>query len=289
MLSDAEVVIVGTGLMGTSLALALRGKVRIIIGVDANPATLETAAPHFDVISTDLSAAATADLIILATPVQTILALLKQLTPLAKPGALLLDLGSAKQEIVAMMNALPDHLSALGGHPMCGKEKSGPEAADAALYQGCKFVLCPTLHTTPQALVLAEQLIAAIGAQPVIADAQQHDEAVAAISHLPYMISVGLVETVLQFSRTKDDDLAWQLAASGFRDTSRLAASDVTMMVDTLLANREAVLRTISAFQSRLDTLQEALRLAPDSAFPELRDTLERAQQARRDWPKTQE
>src|SRR5258708_5603876 len=133
-LDEAEFTIVGTGLMGASLALALRGKVKMLRGVERDSVAREAAASLFDEITNDLSAALDSDVIVLAVPIQAILELLKVLGAQAKPGTLVLDLGSSKQEIVWAMDALPERLLAVGGHPMCGKETSGPQNADGTLF-----------------------------------------------------------------------------------------------------------------------------------------------------------
>lgn len=198
-----------------------------------------------------------ADLIVLATPVRTILELVPQVGALAPAGCLLMDLGSTKARIVGAMEALPPHLQAVGGHPMCGKEVSGLEAAEADLYQGATFVLTPLQRTSSEALTLARELVEAVGARPLLMDAERHDRLVAAVSHLPYLLSVGLVATTEEVAA--EDELVWELAASGFRDTSRLAASDVTMMLDILLTNRAAVGETLSRFADQLNAIAHLL------------------------------
>jgi prephenate dehydrogenase len=284
-LDEAEFTIAGTGLMGSSLALSLRGKVKALWGVDTDPAARTAAAPYFDRIGADLTEAATgADVIILATPVRAILRILDNLNlhtsaPILKPGALIIDLGSVKAPIVAAMDKLPETVSAVGGHPMCGKEFSGPLAADAKLYERCNFVLCSTRRSTPDALDFARQMINTLGARPLLLDAAQHDRAVAAISHMPYLLSGMLVGAVEHLA--EGDGTAWELAASGFRDTSRLAASDVTMMGDTVLSNREAVLAALDVFQEQLSFFRDLLI---DADEDQLRATLKSARLARLDW-----
>jgi prephenate dehydrogenase len=278
-LDEAEFTIVGTGLMGSSLALALRGKVKALNGVERNEATLQVAAPYFDTVTADLGSAATSDVIVLATPIRTILHLLKALALIAKPGTLILDLGSTKSGIVAAMNTLPDHLLAVGGHPMCGKEAGGPGAADGALYRGKIFALCDTLRTTPEARAFAVSMVKAIGAHELTVSAAQHDHAVAKISHLPHVLSIGLVGAVM--ADAQDDPTAWNLASTGFRDTSRLAGSDVTMLTDILLTNREAVLSAIAVFDEQIGAIKAAV-VASDEA--KLRAILEEAKQARSEW-----
>lgn len=280
-LSEAAFCIVGTGLMGTSLALALRGKVGKLIGVEANSSNRYAAASYFDTVSEDLAPAVSeADVVVLAAPIRAMLSILGKIGPLLRPGTLVLDLGSAKRQVVQAMDALPDGVLAIGGHPMAGKEQSGPSVADATLYRGCVFVLCPTRLTTPDALDYAKGMIWAIGAHHTIMQADRHDAAVAAISHVPYLLSVGLVSTVQNIAQ--HDQAPWRLAAGGFRDTSRLAGSDITMMGDTLLTNRQAVLDTLHVFRAQLDILESFLQTADEKA---LRGILESARQARLEWP----
>jgi prephenate dehydrogenase len=281
LLADSRITIIGTGLMGTSLAMALQGQVTALYGVDANHETRELAAPYFDDISAHIDFART-DVLILATPVHTILKLLDTLRTSAPPGLLILDIGSAKQLIVSAMNRLPETLIAVGGHPMAGKETSGPGGADGAIYRDCAFVICPTDRSTPDALEYAEALACAVGSRPLIMNAVQHDRAVAAISHLPYLLSVGLVAAV---SRSPDD-APWNLAAGGFRDTSRVAASDVTMMGDTVLTNRDAVLDAIELFKIQLNELEAALKSGDEVL---LKNMLDDARQMRLWWANRKE
>jgi prephenate dehydrogenase len=206
-----------------------------------------------------------ADLILLATPVRTILGLIPQVGPLAPPGCVLMDLGSTKVRIIEAMEALPPHVQAVGGHPMCGKEVSGVVAAEADLYEGAPFVLTPLRRTSPEALALAQELVEAVGARPLLMDAERHDHLVAAVSHLPYLLSVGLVATAEEVAA--EDELVWELAASGFRDTSRLAASDVTMMLDILLTNRQAVGEMLSRFAHQLDAIAHLLEASDEKGL----------------------
>ena len=217
-----------------------------------------------------------ADLIVLATPVRTILELVPQVGALATSGCLLMDMGSTKAKIVEAMEALPPHLQAVGGHPMCGKEASGLEVAEADLYQGATFVLTPLRRTRPEALTLAQELVETVGARSVLMDAERHDRLVAAVSHLPYLLSVGLVAAAEEVAA--EDELVWELAASGFRDTSRLAASDVTMMLDILLTNRAAVGETLSRFANQLNAIAHLLEADDEKG---LRSSMEQVRKRR--------
>ena len=255
-LADALVAIVGLGLMGGSLAGALRGKCRGVIGVARRTDTIETALARglIDQGTTDLPAnVCRADVVILATPVGTILSLLDEIGPILRAGCLLMDLGSTKAQIVTKMAELPDHIQPLGGHPMCGREVSGLTAADPTLYQGHAFVLTPLPRTSKAALALGRALVEAVGAHPLALDPDRHDRLVAVISHLPYLLACALVGTAEAVASA--DPVLWDVATSGFRDTSRLSAAEVTMMVDILLTNREAVARALSSYEVQLRTL----------------------------------
>lgn len=272
-LSDSHLCIIGTGLMGASLALALRGKVRHLHGIDPDP----SGAPYFDTFSSALHSLYNADVIVLAAPIRAILSLLPQVGALAAAGALVTDLGSVKAPIIAAMDQLPPRVQAVGGHPMCGKELSSARAADPTLYRGCTYVLCAAQRTSQAALAFMSDLVRAIGAQPLQLDAAAHDKAVAHISHLPYLLSAALVLTAAEV----DDERLWQLAASGFRDTSRLASSAVSMMGDVVTGNRAALLSALARYMAQIARLQALLASEDDSA---LRAALEQARQARQAW-----
>jgi prephenate dehydrogenase len=280
-LKNARVAIVGLGLMGGSLAGALRKRsaCREVRGVARREETVKEAMRRgfISVGTCNLAEGVKqADLIVLATPVRTILKLIPEVGSLAPAGCLLMDLGSTKARIVEAMEALPPHLQVVGGHPMCGKEASSVVAAEADLYEGAAFVLTPLRRTSPEALALAQELVEAVGARPLLMDAERHDRLVAAVSHLPYLLSMGLVATAEEVAA--EDELVWELAASGFRDTSRLAASDVTMMLDILLTNRQAVGETLSCFISQLNAITHLLEANDEEG---LRSLMEQVQKRR--------
>ena len=269
-LRQARVVIVGLGLMGGSLGLALRARraCREVVGVARRPETVEAALQMgaVDRATTDLAqGVAGADMVILATPVRTILRQIPLLGDLLSPPCVLLDLGSTKSAICRTMALLPDGLQPIGGHPMCGKEVAGIEAAEATLYEDKVFVLTPLPRTGPRAVALAVALATAVGSRVLFLEPERHDRLVAAISHLPYLLSSALVATAEEVSRR--DEAVWKVAASGFRDTSRLAASDVTMMLDILLTNREAVLATVETFRKHLRDLAERLEVGDEAGL----------------------
>jgi prephenate dehydrogenase len=246
--------IVGLGLMGASLALALRGSVERITGVARREETVRDAVDRgiVDSATTDFAAGvAQADVVVLAAPVRTIIHQLNTLAGAFKPGVVITDLGSTKTEIVQAMDRLPVSLYAVGSHPMCGKEVTGLYAADADLYRGKRWILSRTARTDDASFELIRGMACTAGAVTLELDAARHDMLVAFASHLPYALSLALVTATDQASL--NDPAVWQVTASGFRDTSRVAASDVTMMLDILLTNGDAVTNAVRDFQFSLD------------------------------------
>jgi len=271
-LSQANVAVVGLGLMGGSLAGALRGHCRHVTGVDVDAETL-VLAMEWDLVDRAAAELAEgvgdADLVVLATPVRTILRLLDEIGPLLKPGAILMDVGSTKAAITAKMAVLPAHVSPLGAHPMCGKEQSGIAVADPALYQGATFILTPLARTTEAALELGCTLATTVGARPLLLAADRQDKLTATVSHLPYLLACALVATA--DATTSSDPAAWEIVAGGFRDTSRFAGSDVTMMLDILLTNRPHVLHALATCIAQLERLSALIAEGDEAA---LRTTL---------------
>ena len=275
--------VVGLGLMGGSMALALRGMADTITGVDVNPATREYALAHkiVDEASDNLQASvAEADVVILAAPVRVILEMLRQrIGSYMRSNTFLIDIGSTKQDIGRVMADLPIGVHAVGGHPMTGKDDSGITASDGDLYKGRPFVLCPNRRTTPSARLRALSLVEALGAVPIEMDAERHDRVVAAISHLPYLLSAALVATVAREGEV--DEAVWRLAAGGFRDMSRLAGSDVRMMGDILSTNTQAVATLLAMFRMQLAQI-EAMLISRDDTH--LAETLSPTRDARLNW-----
>lgn len=267
-LQSAQVTIVGLGLMGGSLAGALRGRCGSVVGVARRAETIGTALARglIDRGAADLADGVhQADVVILATPVRTILRQLAEIGPLLPAECLVLDLGSTKVQIVAEMARLPDHVQPLGGHPMCGKEVSGVEAADPALYRGRTFILTPLPRTSAEALALGRELVQAAGADPLELEPERHDWLVATLSHLPYLLSCALAGTTA--ATTAADPACQRVIAGFFRDMSRAAGSDVTTMVDILLTNREQVRKAVDTCQAELRELARLADPANESAL----------------------
>ena len=265
-LRESKVAIVGLGLMGGSLAGALRGKCRAVVGIARRKETVEQAISDglIDLGTTDMEpAVGSADIVVLATPVRAIIELVNELGPLLQDDALLIDLGSTKSDITRAMDDLPPHVQPLGAHPMCGKELSGISAADPGLYEGRTFILVPLPRTSPQAIAVGRDLARAIGALPLILDdPHRHDFLVATLSHLPYLLACSLVAAA--DATTSQDEAAWEIVAGGYRDTSRVAASDVDMMVDIIMTNRQEILEALAEYSSHLDQLTQLIRTADE-------------------------
>lgn len=278
-----HVAIVGLGLMGGSLALALRGIAGRITGVDPDPHTRAYAVQHHivDAAVDDLrQGVSEADVVILCAPVRTIIQIVHgRIGAYLRSNTLLIDIGSTKEDICNAMATLPVGIQAVGGHPMTGKESNGIEASDAHLYRGRPFVLCSTRRTTPATRLRALGLLEVLGATPIEMDAHHHDRVVAAISHLPYLLSVALVATVGH--EGQNDDSVWRLAAGGFRDMSRLAAQDVNMMNDILGTNRQAVATLLAYFRMQLAMLEARLISEENGSLTEM---LHPIRAARMDW-----
>lgn len=281
--TSRHLAVVGLGLMGGSLALALRDYAETITGVDPDAATRQFALENkiVDTVTDDLKAGVTdADTVILCAPVQMIVTMLtRRIGSYLRSNTLLIDIGSTKQDICAAMADLPIGVQAVGGHPMTGKETSGVQASVSTLYQGRPFVLCPTRRTTPATRLRALSLIDALGAIPFEMDAHRHDRLVAAISHLPYLLSSALVATVAKEGEV--DPTVWELAAGGFRDMSRLAGQDVQMMGDILSTNTQAVATLLALFRVQLAML-EAMLVSRDDQ--QVADFLKPAREARISW-----
>ncbi len=217
-----------------------------------------------------------ADVIVLATPVRTIVRQIRELATMPLSPCLLLDLGSTKGDVVAVMDELPAQVEPVGAHPMCGKETAGLAAADPTLFQDAPWVLVPLPRTSPPALALAREPVVSFGARPLVLDADRHDHLVAAISHLPYALAEALGLAAAEVG--EEDELVWQLAASGFRDTSRLAASNVTMALDILLTNQEAVVAALRRTSGQLNRLADLIAAGDED---ELRALLTAAREKR--------
>ena len=262
-----RLVVVGVGLLGGSVALAARasGAAREIVGVGRDRQRLEgpLRAGLVDRIATDVAAGVDgADCVVLAATVLANERLLETIWARVPAGALITDVGSTKRRIVTAAERLAAGrpLAFLGSHPMAGSEKSGWQVARADLFRGATVIVTPTDATEPRAIKGVSALWEALGARVSALDPETHDRTVAAISHLPHVAAWALVDAVGRF-----EPGALAFAARGFKDTTRIAASDPSMWRDDLIDNAPGVRASLGAFRAALDEL-ERLLAAGDAA-----------------------
>ncbi len=260
-----QVALIGFGLIGSSLARALRDHSlceRIICG-DLSPETCETvmAMNLADAATTDLrQAVENSDCVILAVPVGASAAVAQAIGPHLMPGCILSDVGSVKQ---AVIDAITPHISPnvhfIPGHPIAGTEHSGPESGFAALFHGRWCILTPPEGADPAAIAKIKSLWERCGSNVEIMDARRHDRVLAITSHLPHLIAYTIVGTADDLERHMKEDVI-KFSAGGFRDFTRIAASNPVMWRDVFLHNRDAVLEIVQRFTEDLTGLQRAIR-----------------------------
>jgi prephenate dehydrogenase len=254
-LKNANIALIGLGLMGGSLALSLKGRCRRLSAYDPDQSTLELARRQEIVHLADNDPAKIlddTDLVILACPVPAIIEWLERLPDYIHGTCIVLDIGSSKRTIVAALQSLPANFDPIGGHPICGRERLSLENAERFLYRDAPFVLTPLERTSENARSAALKIVEALGASLIWLDAEDHDRILAATSHLPYLLSSGL-------ALATPDDCA-PLVGPGFRSTSRLAGTPSSMMLGVLQSNADNVLASIASFRQSLDVLESALQ-----------------------------
>jgi prephenate dehydrogenase len=258
-LQNAKIAIIGLGLMGGSLALALKGKCAALYGIDSDRATVQVALDRGVVDQAHTDAARLlpqVDLVILATPVPAIIDIIHNLPLLVQASCIVLDLGSTKKNIVEAMSLLPERFDPIGGHPICGKEKLGLENADAGLFQHAPFVVTPLRRKSVRAKDAVKQIVSAIGAQFLEIDAEEHDRVLASTSHLPFLLSSALVlSTPQEFA---------SFLGTGYKSTSRLAGTSSHMILGVLQSNRKNLLSALHTFRTSLSQLESALQSEND-------------------------
>ncbi len=280
-----KLVVCGVGLIGGSVALALRQArlVNRIVGVGRRPEPLATARQLgvIDEIATDWADALDgADMVLLAMPVGQMDAVAAAMAPHLSAGTIVTDAGSTKRDVIeAIYRHLGAHLATVvPAHPIAGAEKSGPAAARAELYRGRKVVVTPLPENAPEAVARVRELWAACGAVLHEMSPQEHDRVFAAVSHLPHLLAFGLVHDLA--GRANAEQL-FSYAASGFRDFTRVAGSHPEMWRDICVANRHSLLAELDAYLSELAYLR-ALLVAGDG--PALERVFEQSSRARNEW-----
>ena len=279
-----RVALIGLGLIAGSMALAMRekGLARSIVGHARSAETRDTALEIGlvdQVFATAAEAVQGADLIVLAVPVGAMDAVAAEIAPHLKPGATVTDVGSVKQAVIqAVAPHIPEGVHFVPGHPLAGTEHSGPKAGFANLYQNRWWLFTPAEGCDAAAIVRLEGLVQAMGAKTERMDAQHHDLVLAVTSHTPHLIAYTMVGVADHLKRVTESEVV-QYSAAGFRDFTRIAASDPTMWRDVFLQNREAVLDILGRFTEELFVLQRAIRMGDG---PHLHDYFTRTRAIRR-------
>jgi arogenate dehydrogenase (NADP+) len=247
--------IVGLGLIGGSLGLDLRSRGFQVYGVSHQARTCQIAVERgiADEAGLSLELLALADIIFICTPIAAIAPTLKQLIPYLSPNTIVTDVGSVKTPIVQECSQLWDYF--VGSHPMAGTAEQGVEAAQKDLFVNAPYVLTPTTTTPAIATQRVEEIATLLGAKIYTCSPEQHDRAVAWISHLPVMVSAALIDACTSETDASVIELAKQLASSGFRDTSRVGGGNPELGVMMAEYNRENLLRSLSLYRDRLDRL----------------------------------
>lgn len=277
--------VIGCGLMGGSFALALKraGLVKRVIGYSKSPSTTEKAR-QLGVIDQSAESALLAvsgsDIVLIAVPVAATEATFKAIRHLVEPGVLFMDVGSTKRDVVdAARRVLKERVpSFVPAHPIAGKEVAGIAHADAALYSGRQVILTPLPQTSPELVQKATDCWAAIGAQVLRMTPENHDAAFAAVSHLPHLLAFAYFNSVAHQPAGRD---FLSLAGPGFRDFTRIAASDPNVWRDILMSNREEILKQTLRFRHALDAMEHVMKSGNAEA---LEDLIRKASEARGGW-----
>lgn len=269
--SQSRICILGTGLIGTSIGLALAARPNRqyeIVGADRDRSN-SRAAKKLGALDREVGsleeAVEGAGLVIIATPVMAARHILQEIGQFLAPGTVVTDVSSTKSDVMRWAQEyLPENVSFVGGHPMAGREKSGPAAASADLFHGATWAITPSPRADERAVGVVLGLVETLGATPLYIDPAEHDQYAAAVSHLPLVMSVALFRLVRDSQGWEDASL---LAGPGFKDLTRLASGDPTMSRDIMMTNREAVLHWIQRLQTELNTISDALQLGHEPIF----------------------
>ena len=257
--------LIGIGLIGSSIAQRVRrdGLAESIVVSTRRKATLDRARELglADIYTEGVrEAVKDADCVILCTPVGTFAGIAEAMAPHLKQGAIVTDVGSVKRSVIDQMAPhLPDHVHFIPGHPIAGTEKSGPEAGFATLFDDRWCLLTPTETLDQQALEQLTRFWNALGSDVDVMDPDHHDRVLAVVSHIPHLIAYNIVGTASDLEEVTESEVI-KFSASGFRDFTRIAASDPVMWRDVFLHNKDAVLEMLARFSEDLSRLQRAIR-----------------------------
>ena len=264
MLPFARVAIIGLGLIGSSVARAVRAGMPTVrlTGSDGDPAVRDRAI-ELDLVDdvTDGAGAAVvdADLVILCVPVGAMAAVAAEIAAELSPGTIVSDVGSVKAQVLADLAAALPGVTVIPAHPVAGTENSGPDAGFASLFRNRWCIVTPPDGADPVAVERVKAFWTALGSNVEVMDARHHDLVLAVTSHLPHLIAYTIVSTASDLEDVTQSEVI-KFSAGGFRDFTRIAASDPTMWRDVFLANKDAVLETLQRFSEDLSALQRAIR-----------------------------
>ncbi|MEI8388742.1 MAG: prephenate dehydrogenase/arogenate dehydrogenase family protein [bacterium] len=255
------IAVVGLGLIGGSVLKGLRGKGFKLSGIARRNETIVQALAEkiIDEGSINLDLACKADLIFVCTPINKTIETINYLSSRVKPETIITDVASLKGNILDSVNTSQTPVRFIGGHPMAGTENKGLESSFETVFEGAKWVLTPSKWSNQQDLANISSVIEKLGAKIVIADPDQHDKAVALISHTPLLLSQALFRMVENYSDKDVSKLAMILAASGFRDMTRLASANPELSKDMLIQNKANVLDIVKEFKNCLEELEKEL------------------------------
>ncbi len=247
--------IVGLGLIGGSLGLDLRAFGHQVLGVSRHSETCQRAIERgvVDEASINMTLLAAADVVFICTPLAAIAPTVQQLIPHLSPDSIITDVGSVKTAVVEEVAPLWHNF--VGGHPMAGTADSGIEAAVSGLFTGNPYVLTPVETTPPTAVKIVEEIVRSLTSRVYFCRPEDHDRAVAWISHLPVMVSASLIDACISEADPAVLELAQQLASSGFRDTSRVGGGNPELGVMMARYNQESLLRSLMSYRHSLDQL----------------------------------
>ncbi|HOK87748.1 MAG TPA: prephenate dehydrogenase/arogenate dehydrogenase family protein [Fervidobacterium sp.] len=279
-----NVFVIGTGLIGTSLGLSMKdtGEVGKVKGYDSNTQHVMKALEIGGIDDVgQLQDVGTCDLAVLAVPVESAKSVLEKILPFLKDGTTVTDVGSTKREMMKTFDMLyrklcqtrkfEKDINFIGGHPMAGSEKSGPDGARGDLFKGKTYVLVRDKNCSDDAFEKFKALVLKFGALPMEMEAETHDLIVSATSHLPQVVSYLLVQTLMDYAKTDDSYL--KLVGSGFRDTTRLASSAPAMWIDIFKQNRDNIMDVLTHFQTQIEWFKGMLEAG---RYEELSEKLEK-------------
>ncbi len=264
MLPFSRVAIIGLGLIGSSVARAVRAAMPTVrlTGSDADP-TVRERVRDLDLVDDVTDGAGTAvvdaDLVILCVPVGAMAVVAAEIAPELSPGAIISDVGSVKAQVLSDLGAALPGVAIVPAHPVAGTENSGPDAGFATLFRNRWCILTPAEDADPVAVERVRAFWTALGSNVEVMEAKHHDIVLAVTSHLPHLIAYTIVATASDLEDVTSSEVI-KYSAGGFRDFTRIAASDPTMWRDVFLTNKDAVLETLQRFSEDLSVLQRAIR-----------------------------